>query len=164
MKKRKITLGLLVLMLSTMVLSSCSTTDVQYLGSIDLLNRNFDNSGCKEKEDARIMSTPTEERELINYSATEDGYLIVTHINAMFACGSNGEIKTQATLDQDTRTINIQEVQTGNVFTDCMCAYDLRTEFGKLADGDYKVVINKHITFPIKFSKDLKGSYEVKEK
>ena len=125
----------------------------------------FAHSGCKSTaatrgDDETHVVFPTES---VKYEGTEDGYLLLEHINAIFSCEATFTIK--ATVADGIITI----VETAPSLTNCLCPYDLSMKIGPLENKTYEVVIcdqtedTKRVSFLLDYSSSVKGEFEVKK-
>jgi len=137
MKQSKIAKHGFILGLMALLMCSCSSEKGLELATLS--TRHFQNSGCKEYVAAAKPMT-TGEVEQFKFAATPDGYLVVTHLNAMYNCV--GDISTEAFLEEG-RTIIINEKE-GSVAANCLCPFDISTEFGKLDHGKYTVIVKRN--------------------
>ena len=123
----------------------------------------FAHSGCKSTaatrgDDDTHVVFPTES---VKYEGTEDGYLLLEHINAIFSCEATFTIK--ATVADGIITI----VETAPSLTNCLCPYDLSMKIGPLENKTYEVVIcdqtedTKRVSFLLDYSSSVKGEFEV---
>ena len=136
MKKVFIILGML---LSLSLFFACSSDDVNELFKV----RNFANSGCKPATRAGDEGGIYDMYETIEVKGLKDGYLSLSHVNALFNC-EPGELKMLASIDGNV----IKVIETYDaVNANCICPYDLYCEIGPLIDGDYTVIIYQDATF-----------------
>lgn len=124
----------------SMMLLVCACSSEKGLEVSPLSARHFMNSGCKEYAAAAAKAMTRGGAEQFKFAATADGYLVVTHLNAMYNC--EGKISTEAFLEEG-QTIVVNEIERSTA-ANCLCEYDISTEFGRLADGKYTVVVKRN--------------------
>ncbi len=137
-----------------------STEDVTSVGL-----RSFSNSGCKAEVEAGTRSSNgLFGEEKIVYEASNNGKLVVKHVNATFGC--DAKISAEAHLDKDNKTIVINEAAT-NESANCLCSYDLTMEVGELQEGSYTLKVVRLgttiLTESINYNKDLKGEKTIEK-
>ena len=101
--------------------------------------KNFSNSGCKSNED-RTRSDDNAWKEVFNYGCIHEGYLYVTHQNAMFNCCAE---VFGADVSFEDNQIKVGEYESG-MDCDCICPYDLSYEIGPLVEGKTYVIYIGH--------------------
>ena len=93
------------------------------------------------------------------FKAIDNAHISIVHVNALLNCC--GEYETEVTWGKTPRTIVINEKDITRSLCDCVCYYDLNTEFGKLEDGKYTVVImregSEYFRFDINYNLKLDG-------
>lgn len=93
--------------------------------------------------------------ESVKYNSTDDGCLMINHLNALFACDAN--IIVSATMEKGIICI----IEEGGNSTNCICPYDLNMKVGPLSPGKYTVKIyqqhsssfakEEHLSFDIEY-------------
>ena len=98
------------------------------------------------------------------FKAMADNHISIVHVNALLNCC--GEFETEVSWGDKPRTIVINEKDINGPLCDCVCNYDLATEFGRLEKGKYTVVMmqdgRKYLSFDIDYSSKLDGTVVVK--
>lgn len=98
------------------------------------------------------------------FKAMADNHISIVHVNALLNCC--GEFETEVTWGDKPRTIVINEKDINGALCDCVCNYDLATEFGRLEKGKYTVVMmqdgREYFSFDINYSSKLDGTVVVK--
>ena len=104
--------------------------------------KNFSNSGCKSNED-RTRSDDNAWKEVFNYGCIHEGYLYVTHQNAMFNCCAE---VFGADVSVEGNQIRIGEYESYGAGEGCycICPYDLSYEIGPLVEGKTYVIYIGH--------------------
>ena len=97
--------------------------------------KNFSNSGCKSKY-VRTRSDDNARKEVFNYSCIHEGYLYVTHQNAMFNCCPKG---LGAKISVEDNLLKVIEYESDGL-CDCMCPFDLSYEIGPLVEGKSYII------------------------
>lgn len=162
MKKRKAYIFGGLLFVASMLVS-CGSSEVSEVAS-HLSISSFNNSGCKSTnlDDSRATDMNNEEK--IMFKAMADNHISIVHVNALLNCC--GEFETEVTWGDKPRTIVINEKDINGPLCDCVCNYDLATEFGRLEKGKYTVVMmqdgRKYFSFDIDYSSKLDGTVVVK--
>lgn len=161
MKKNNMLACSIFLASASILLNSCSSNEtIEQTTSLKISS--FTNSGCKlNVETAKPLTNDPNEK--VQYTATEDGGLKISHFNVYFNCAA--DIYTEVALDNDSKTIVINEKNKSKEQADCMCNFDISTEVKKLEDGKYTIIIKneaeRDFTFDINYNKDLKGEIEI---
>lgn len=75
--------------------------------------------------------------EYLEYKSKADGYVYVTHVNAMFNCCAE-DIKVGVSVNGDD--IVVTEDETGSA-CNCVCPFDVSYEVGRLEPGRYNVTV-----------------------
>ena len=120
-----------VLFVATIVCCDESGNPAQ---SVEL--KNFANTGCK----GFTRSDTEGSKEIVEYRVIHDGYLYISHQNAIFNC-CPGELGADISTEGNTITVTEYETENG---CKCICSYDLSYEVGPLAEGEtYRIIIGK---------------------
>lgn len=94
--------------------------------------------------------------EYIEYKSKADGYVYVTHVNAMFNCCSE-EIKVGVTISGNNIVVTEDETSSA---CNCVCPFDVSYEIGKLVPGQYNVTVKvagiDRVSFPFTYPSDGK--------
>jgi hypothetical protein len=126
--------------------------------------KNFANTGCKDNA-VRTRSGEYDWKDIFEYSCIHDGYLYVTHKDAVFNCCPG---KLGATVSNEGNCITVIEWSTEDL-CDCMCTFDLSYEIGPLVEGGtyslcigygYKGRENQVAEF--EFHNSMSGIWEIK--
>ncbi len=155
-----------------LALSACSSDDN---GAANVLVA-FNNSGCKPSSGADNNSRGNDDmfmnsgnvfiENVIEYESTEDGYLTIQDVNAVFGCDAELSA-TAVTTGSNEITITENAHSTSN----CECPYDLTIKVGPLKPGNYTLHINRSgfsdmsptevASLSIRHSPGLKGKHEL---
>ena len=112
----------------------------------------YSQSGCKK---TGTRSGGFFGEEVIEYECTDDGYLLLQHINAIFSC----EVNISVAVSINTDTVNITEHALP--LTECFCPYDLAMKVGPMKNEVYIVAIDdgrpEKRFFAILFNPTTKG-------
>lgn len=118
---------LLWIVCGLLALAGCTDTADNPARTIEL--KNFSNTGCKN-DHVRTRSDNTN-KEVFNYSCIHEGYLYVTHQNAIFNCCPIG---LGAKISVEDNLLKVVEYESDGL-CDCMCPFDLSYEVGPLVEG-----------------------------
>lgn len=118
---------LLWIVCGLLMLAGCTDTADNSARTIEL--KNFSNTGCKN-DHVRTRSDNTN-KEVFNYSCIHEGYLYVTHQNAIFNCCPIG---LGAKISVEDNLLKVVEYESDGL-CDCMCPFDLSYEVGPLVEG-----------------------------
>lgn len=115
----------------------------------------IDVTGCKNFiDDSDDLGEP-QERDCIYYEYSNQGALVLKHVNAAFNCCPE---KIEADISIENGTIAIAEREE-NGLCDCMCLYDLDYEIRNLPLGAYQITVKEPYVpngeDPMSFSVDL---------
>ena len=110
---------------------------VEFPKTIEL--KNFSNSGCKSGA-VRTRSNDDARKEIFKYSCIHEGYLYVTHQNAMFNCCPEA---LGADISVEDNQITVGEYESDG-YCDCICPYDLSYEIGPLVEGKTYIIYIGH--------------------
>ena len=152
---RKKTLFYLCLMSVCFIgMAGCSGDDDGTKGDGLVKVKNVYTTGCKTDGVPRASNGANNAyafgglEEYIEYKSKADGYVYVTHANALFNCCSE-EIKVDVQVKGND--IVVTETETDNS-CNCICPFDVSYELGKLEPGQYNVTIRVYgrdrISFP----------------
>ena len=112
-------------------------------------------SSCKQF-DGLAAGAAAPDRDCVEYSYTQSGVLILTHVNAAFNC-CPGEISADAQIRGDTITIVEHESARA---CHCTCLYDLEYRIPEMPRQTYTIKIKEPYIDegddPIEFTIDLK--------
>ena len=119
--------------------------------------KNVLKSGCKpvSANSPRYADESPGLSESIAYKDNGNGYLHISHTDAMFNCESNINIKASVTGAQ----IVVNEEET-NAVANCVCPYDLSFDVGPLEEGRYTVVVKFNGNETTRFALDYKPGAE----
>lgn len=121
--------------------------------------KNFANTGCKDNT-VRTRSGEYVWTNIFEYSCIHNGYLYVTHKDALFNC-CPGELG--ATVSSEGNNIKVTEWSTEDA-CDCICTFDLSYEIGPLAEGvTYSLSIGGSQVAEFEFRNSMSGTWEIKE-
>lgn len=119
--------------------------------------RNFSVTGCKS------VTRDLFDEEYLEYQATEDGYLRITHYNSIFNC-KPGRVFAELSVNSHEYIINEIELY---AIAECVCPYDLSFDIGPMKEEEYTVIIRRNdvelIKFSITFNSVLKGQVPIKK-
>ena len=101
----------------------------------DIELKNFSNSGCKSNL-VRTRSDYNTRKEVFKYSYIHEGYLYVTHQDAMFNCCPEA---LGANISVEDNQIKVGEFESGG-YCNCICPYDLSYEIGPLVEGTTYII------------------------
>jgi hypothetical protein len=123
--------------------------------------KNFSNSGCKANEE-RTRSYDNAWKNVFNYSCIHEGYLYVTHQDAMFNCCAE---VFGADVSFEDNQIKVGEYESG-MDCDCICPYDLSYEIGPLVEGKTYVIYighkgNESKVAEFEFHNSMSGVWEI---
>ena len=129
----------------------------------DIGLKNFSNTGCKGNG-VRTRSDENGKKEVFSYSCIHEGYLYVTHQNAIFNC-CPGELKAE--ISSESNVITVSEWET-EALCKCICPYDLSYEIGPLTEGEtYTIYIGHKGTeskvAEFEFHHSMSGVWEIPE-
>ena len=116
-----------------LALAGCTDTADNPASMIEL--KNFSNTGCKS-DLVRTRSDYNTEKEVFNYSCIHEGYLYVTHQNAMFNCCPKG---LGAKISVEDNLLKVVEYESDGL-CDCLCPFDLSYEIGPLVEGKTYII------------------------
>jgi hypothetical protein len=120
------------LIIALALLATCLSCDKSEFPAKDFSVDDINYGECKP------MTKSVLEQYLL-LSTTEDFYLSINHINAMFNCVP-GQIIVDATLEENIITIN--EYSTENS-ANCICPYDLSFKIGPIKYDTYILSMNQ---------------------
>jgi len=126
--------------------------------------KNFSNSGCKSNED-RTRSDDNAWKEVFNYGCIHEGYLYVTHQNAMFNCCLD-RLEADVSVEGNQIIIGEYESYGAGEGCYCICPYDLSYEIGPLDEGKTYVIYighkgNESKVAEFEFRNSMSGVWEV---
>ena len=101
--------------------------------------KNFSSSGCKSNF-VRTRSDNDARKEVFNYSCIHEGYLYVTHQNALFNCCPEA---LGADISVEDNQIKVGEFESFGK-CNCICLYDLSYEIGPLVEGKTYIIYIGH--------------------
>ena len=119
-----------------MALAGCTNdadNPVSHQNEIGL--KNFSNTGCKGNG-VRTRSDENGKKEVFSYSCIHEGYLYVTHQNAMFNCCPKG---LGAKISVEDNLLKVIEYESDGL-CDCLCPFDLSYEIGPLVEGKSYII------------------------
>lgn len=119
--------------------------------------KNILKSGCKPVPTNKLGRTAgaSGSSEAIAYKDKGNGYLNISHTDAMFNCESSIDVKAYVSGTQ----IVVNEEET-NAIANCICPYDLSFDIGPLAEGRYTVVMKFNGSETARFVVDYKPGAE----
>ena len=153
----------LIIMLGAMLsLAGCTTdADNSVIEEREIELKNFSNSGCKSRY-VRTRSYYDTRKEVFNYSCIHEGYLYVTHQDAMFNCCPEA---LGASISVEDNQIKVGEYESDG-YCDCICPFDLSYEIGPLVEGNTYVIYigyknNESKVAEFEFHNSMSGVWEV---
>lgn len=101
--------------------------------------KNFSNTGCKSGH-VWTRSDDDARKEVFKYSCIHEGYLYVTHQNALFNCCPE---ELGADISVEDNQIKVGEFESFGE-CNCICPYDLSYEIGPLTEGETYIIYIGH--------------------
>lgn len=139
-------------------------------GSAGWVNvKNVYTTGCKTTETAnasqktRSFFEDMGYKEYVEYTSKDNGYVHVTHHNALFNCCSD---VIDVDVSQGLGSIIVTETENNYAICNCICPFDVSFELGPMEMGhEYNVVIKSGGTDGVSFSFTYpsSGKVEVRE-
>lgn len=159
---KRISIFILGSLLTGLCLFSCDDKDEKGEDSTSqssLTGSFLENSGCKNSNDLRSATNDSVSYDVKYKFDMKAGKGTITHVNAYYSCEVE-ELTTQVRINKDS--IFIKEIGKGGELVDCVCPYDITTQFSGIEEKVYHVQIDlgasiDFYNFDIDLSKQAEG-------